>query len=268
MEILISIITMSSLGLLFSLGLVFAYRKLKVEEDPRVEKMLEILPQANCGACGYSGCRAFAEALVKGAVQPNGCPVAGKEAADQVANILGLREAEFIKKIARIHCRGSTEAAPSRGNYLGIATCYAAYLIGGNKQCTYGCLSLGDCVRACPFDAMSMSEEGLPLVRDDKCTACGICVDACPTNICELHPIEQNFLVFCRSEDRGARARKVCKNACIACGLCVRACPEAIALENNLAVIIDYKKINPEKIPEIEKCPTDSIGLIKKTENE
>lgn len=255
---------MTSLGFLFSFGLVFAYRKLKVEEDPRIEKVSEALPQANCGACGYSGCRAFAEAVSKGKASPDCCSVGGGEVIAQITEILGLKPTEFIKRVSRVHCRGTWEAARSRGVYRGISTCYAAHLIGGNKQCSYGCLGLGDCVRACPFDAMDMSEDGLPVVIEEKCTACGICVDVCPRNICELHPIEQNIIVFCRSEDRGAVARKVCKNACIACGICVRACPEAIIMENNLAVIVDYKKIDPEKIPEVERCPTDSIGRLKK----
>lgn len=265
MEVFIPVATMAFLGLVFSLGLVFAYRKLKVEEDPRIEQISELLPQANCGACGYSGCRAFAESVVRGIVEPNGCPVGGEDTASQITDIMGLKPAEFVKKIARVHCRGNNQAAPQRGNYLGITTCYASHLVGGNKKCSYGCLGFGDCVKACPFEAMYMSEEGLPVVIEEKCTACGICVDVCPRNIMELHPAEQNIIVFCRSEDRGAVARKVCKNACIACGICVRACPEAIILENNLAVIKDFRKIDPEKIPEIERCPTDSIGRIIKS---
>jgi len=255
---------MGAMGLLFSVGLVFAYRKLKVFIDPKIEKVAEILPQANCGACGYSGCQAFAEAVVEGKAASNGCPVGGEDVAAQVADIFGIKAEEIVKKLARVHCRGTWEAAKDRGTYRGIITCYASHLIGGNKQCIYGCLGLGDCVIECPFDAMYMSEEGLPVVLEDKCTACGLCVDVCPRNILELHSISQEIIVFCRSEDRGAVARKVCINACIACGICVRACPEAIILENNLAKITDYKKIDPVKIPEIEKCPTDSIGRLKK----
>ncbi len=266
-DLMIPVLTLTTLGLLFSVGLVLAYKKLKVEEDPKVEKISEALPQANCGACSFSGCRAFAEALVKGTAEANGCPVGGEEVAQSVANILGVKAGELIKKIARLHCRGTQTAAVERGVYLGISTCYASHLIGGNKQCSYGCLGYGDCVRACLFDAMYMGKEGLPLIREDKCTACGKCVDACPRNLLELHPISQNVLVFCRSEDRGPTARKVCKNACIACGICVRACPEAIILENNLAVITDYKKIKPENIPEIEKCPTNSIGRLRKDDD-
>lgn len=262
-EILIPILTMSALGFLFSAGLVLAYKRLRVEEDPKIEKVSEALPQANCGACGFSGCRAFAEAVVKGEAEANGCPVGGSDVAQDVAEILGVKAGEVIQKVARVHCRGTHQAAKDRGVYLGISTCHASHLLGGNKQCSYGCMGYGDCVRVCLFDAMFMGEEGLPIIIDDKCTACGKCVDACPRNILELRPLYQNILVFCRSEDRGPTARKVCKNACIACGICVRACPEAIVLKDNLAVITDYKKIDPDTIPEIEKCPTDSIGRLK-----
>lgn len=264
MEVFISIFTMAALALFFSIGLVFAYKRLRVYEDPKIEIVAEMLPQANCGACGYSGCRAFAEAVIREEVAPADCPVGGQEVADRISKTLGVKAGEIIKKVARVHCRGTWEAAKASGSYLGISTCFASHLIGGNKQCSFSCLGLGDCVRACPFDAMYMSEEGLPVVIEDNCTACGKCVEACPRNILELHPVSQEIIVFCRSEDRGPIARKFCKNACFACGICVRACPDAIILENYLAKIIDYKKIDPEKIPEIEKCPTDSIGRLKK----
>ncbi|MFQ5721927.1 MAG: RnfABCDGE type electron transport complex subunit B [Candidatus Aminicenantales bacterium] len=264
MALLIPIIIMGALGLLFSTGLVFAYKKLRVYEDPKIEVVAGVLPQANCGACGYSGCRAFAEALVKGQVPVNGCPVGGEEVAQRIANLVGVKAEHVVKKVARVHCRGTSQAAKDKGHYLGLKTCLASHLIGGNKQCSFGCLGLGDCVRACPFEAMYMDQDGLPVVIEEKCTACGKCVDACPRNIMELHPVNQQILVFCRSEDRGPLARRLCKNACIACGICVRACPDAIILENYLAKIIDYKKIPPDKIAEIEKCPTGAIGRLKK----
>lgn len=266
MEILIPIITMAALGLLFSAGLVVAYQKLKVEENPKVAAVSESLPQANCGACGYAGCQAFAEAVVRGEAEPNGCPVGGAATAQKIAEILGVEVGEIIKKVARLHCRGTREAAKDRGVYQGLTTCYAANLVGGNKQCTFGCLGYGDCVRACQFDALFMGADGLPYVIEEACTACGKCVDACPRDLFELHPLEQNILVYCRSRDRGPAAKKACKNACIACGICARACPDAIEMENNLAVIKDYKKILPDQIPAMEKCPTDAIGQLNKAE--
>ncbi len=268
MDILIPIITMGALGLLFSVGLVFAYKKLQVYEDPKIEIVSEILPQANCGACGYAGCRAFAEAVVKGEVEADGCPVGGEDVTTKIADTLGIKAPEVIKQLARLHCRGTHEAAKDKGSYVGISTCLASHLIGGSKQCSYGCLHSGDCARSCPFDALHMGKEGLPIVDENKCTACGKCVEACPRNLFELNPVSQEILVFCRSLDKGAASRKACKNACIACGICARACPEAIVMENNIAVINDYKKINPEKIPEIEKCPTDAIGRLHKKQEE
>lgn len=269
MDLLIPVLTMGALGFLFALGLAVAYQKLKVEEDPKIEEVNAILPQANCGACGFSGCRAFAEAVVKGDAEANGCPVGGADVANDVARVLGVDAGEVIKKVARVHCRGDRAAAKDRGEYQGVPSCAAAHLIGGNKQCSFGCMGFGDCVRACQFDAMAMKDNGLPEVYEEKCTACGKCVDACPRNLFELHPEDQNILVYCRSLDGPKASRKLCKNACIACGICARACPEAIVMENNLAVITDYKKIDPEKIPAIEKCPTKAIGRwIKQEENQ
>jgi electron transport complex protein RnfB len=266
MSFFIPVLTMAILGLLFSMGLAVAYKKLKVEEDPKIEAVNEALPQANCAACGFSGCRAFAEAVVKGKAEPNGCPVGGDDVAAEVATILGVSAGTVLRRVARLHCRGTKEAAASRGLYLGVETCAAAHLIGGNKQCTYGCLGYGDCVLSCPFDAMKMGEDGLPIVIEENCTACGKCVEACPRNLYDLLPLEQNIFVYCRSLDGPKSSRKYCHNACIACGICVRACPEQIYLDNNLAVIRDFKKIDPEKVPAIEKCPTQAIGRLKREE--
>jgi RnfABCDGE-type electron transport complex B subunit len=263
-DIGVPVLTMAVLGFLFSVGLVFAYKKLRVEENPKIAEVNDALPQANCGACGFSGCRAFAEAVINGKAEVSGCPVGGADTASKVASVLGVEAGEIIKKVARLHCRGTQEAAQSRGAYQGIPTCEAAHLVGGNKQCSFGCLGYGDCVKACLFDALDMGEDGLPVVQEENCTACGKCVDACPRNLFELHPLDQEILVFCRSEDRGPLARKLCKNACIACGICARACPEAIEMVNYLAKIKDFKKIDPEKLPEIEKCPTGAIGQIQK----
>lgn len=263
MNFLIPVLTMTVLSLLFSIGLVIAYKKFKVEEDPKIEAVNEALPQSNCAACGFSGCRAFAEAVVKGTAEANGCPVGGNDVAAEVAEILGVSAGTVLQRVARLHCRGTKEAAASRGLYLGVTTCAASHIIGGNKQCSYGCMGYDDCVLSCQFDAIKMGEDGLPIVIEENCTACGKCVEACPRGLYELHPIEQNMFVYCRSLDGPKSSRKLCKNACIACGICARACPEQIIMDNNLAVIRDYKKIDPEKIPAIEKCPTNAIERFK-----
>jgi len=263
MSFLVPVLTLTILSFLFSAGLVIAYKKLKVEEDPKIEAVNEALPQANCAACGFTGCRAFSEAVVKGTAEANGCPVGGNDVATEVAEILGVDAGMVLQRVARLHCRGTKEAAASRGLYLGVTTCAASHIIGGNKQCSYGCMGYGDCVLSCQFDAMEMGEDGLPIVIEENCTACGKCVEACPRGLYELHPLEQNIFVYCRSLDGPKTSRKLCKNACIACGICARACPEQIVMENNLAVISDYKKIDPEKIPAIEKCPTNAIERFK-----
>jgi len=263
-EILIPVLTMAALGLLFALGLVLAYRKLQVPEDPRLAVVAEVLPQANCGGCGFAGCRALAEAMVAGRALPESCPVGGEETARRVAEILGLSAGQMVKRIARVHCRGTWTAARPRGVYRGIMSCRSSHLMGGNKLCTYSCLGLADCVRSCPFDAMAMDENGLPIVYEDRCTACGKCVEACPRNIMELHPAADEVLVFCRSHDRGPAARKVCDNACIACNICVRDFPEAIVMDDFLAKVVDESRILRDQLGRLDRCPTGAIGRIQR----
>lgn len=263
-EILVPIVTMGVLGLLFAVGLAFAYKKFQVPVDPRLESVAEALPQANCGGCGFPGCQALAEAMVKGIAPPESCPVGGEETARRIAEILGVVSGDVVTKLARVHCRGTLKAAKARGVYRGVPTCSAAQLLGGNKECRYGCMGFGDCVRACPFEAMKMEENGLPVVYDDKCTGCGKCVEACPRGIMELLPASRTVMVFCRSLDRGPVSRKVCDNACIACGICARDFPQAVIMENYLARVVDETKIPVDRLSDLGKCPTGAIGLIGK----
>ncbi len=258
--ILLSILTMGSIGLLFSAVISVAYQKLKVEVDPRVEQILEVLPGANCGACGYPGCANYADAIVKGA-PINKCSVGGMAVAEIIGEIMGISPEDIVRKVARVHCRGDNEKAVQVGEYFGIPSCAAAHLAGGGgKLCNYGCLGFGDCERACPFGAIKVNSKGVAEVDEAICTGCGLCVQACPRGIISLEPIDKRILVLCASRDPGKISKAVCKVACIGCGLCAKKSPEGIVVENNLAKVIDASKVTDESI---KKCPTGAIKQLE-----
>ncbi len=259
---IISLLTMGGIGLLFAIVLLLAYKKLAVEEDPRIKEIESLLPGANCGACGYPGCAAYAEAIVLEGVPFDKCAPGGAEVVEKIAKVLGVEGVEVgERKVAQVMCQGTDEAALDRAIYHGINSCRAAHFtLGGDKECYWGCLGFGDCVLACPFDAIHMTDKGIPLVDRDKCTGCGLCVEACPRDIIELVPISQKVFVLCKNEDRGANARKYCDYACIACRLCVRNAPQgSMEMRNNLAIILDHKQVDGEAEKVIAKCPTKSI---------
>ncbi|MEE8638328.1 MAG: RnfABCDGE type electron transport complex subunit B [Candidatus Margulisiibacteriota bacterium] len=258
--IFISLLAMGGLGLFFAAVLGFASEKLKVIEDPRVAQVLEALPGLNCGACGYAGCHDLAEKIVaQGSLEDLRCPPGGSEVEEKIAEILGIAAAPAVKKRAVVKCGGGKALAVERAEYQGISNCTAAELVaGGSKACTYGCLGLGDCVTVCPFDAISMGEDDLPHVIEEKCTACGLCVEACPRNIIELVPCDNRVVVVCNSRDKGAVTRKVCKVGCIACMICVKAAPEGYQVADNLARV-NCEKGDGVAEPAIPKCPTKCI---------
>lgn len=265
--VLITIITLGGLGALSALILFAAAQKFKVFEDPRIDQVEEALPAANCGGCGYPGCRAFAEALVKADdISSMNCPVGGATVMAMVAGILGKEVAQTAPQVAVIRCNGSCEHRPRINEYQGASSCaVAASLYGGETGCSYGCLGLGDCVEACKFDAMYMDPEtGLPVVIEDNCVACGACVKACPKDIIELRntgPKSRRIFVSCVNKDKGAVAKKSCEVACIGCGKCQKVCPhDAITIENNLAYI-DYNKCKLCRKC-VEVCPTNAIHEI------
>ncbi len=262
--LLISIITLGVMALLFAVILAVADAKLRVEVDPKIEEIDAILPQANCGACGYPGCKNYATAIVEKGEEINKCSVGGQAVTDLIAKIMGVDSAETTKVVARVHCRGTEEAAKRKGYYEGIKTCRAAALVSsGDKLCDWGCLGYGDCERSCPFDAITMMPDGLPFIDEEKCTGCGICVEECPKDILELHPIDENVMIFCRSQDPPKQSRAVCKNACIACNICVRKCPTgALTMENNLVHVVAPEKFTEECYEGIDKCPTGAINFV------
>ncbi|MFO8001177.1 MAG: Fe-S cluster domain-containing protein [Marinilabilia sp.] len=262
--VLITILTLAGLGALAAVILYLASLKFKVFEDPRIDQVEDALPAANCGACSFPGCRAFAEALVKADdISDLNCPVGGSEVMEEIARILGKEPGKANPMIAVLRCNGTCEHRPRINQYEGAPSCAAAAaLYGGETGCSYGCYGLGDCVDACDFNAMYMDEEtGLPVIIEDNCVACGACVDACPKDIIEMRkkgPKGRRIYVSCVNQDKGAVAKKACEVACIGCGKCVKVCPfDAITLENNLAYI-DYEKCKlcRKCAPE---CPTNAI---------
>ena len=257
-----AVVTLMGLGLLFGTGLAFASRVLAVKQDERVEAIEECLPGANCGACGFAGCSSFSEALVEGDANPDDCTVCGSDTLSRMAEILGEDlDLSEDKEIAVVRCRGTKEAAEDRFKYAGIADCSAAEQVaGGHKACEYGCLGQGSCVDVCPFDAIFISEEGIPVVIEEKCTACGNCVEACPRDIIDIVPENQNVFLLCNAEYGPREARQVCSNACIACGLCARTCPhDAIVMQDNLPSF-DFDECDGCGAC-VEACPADCLEL-------
>jgi len=227
-----------------------------VHVDSRIEKIVDVLPNANCGACGYPGCSAFAKAVAEGKADPTGCIPGGSKVAHQIGDILGVSTDVSDPQMAVVHCKGGDAEARERCIYDGIEDCHAAVLAGnGSKVCQDGCLGLGSCVRACPFNALKITENGIAEVIPELCTGCGKCVAACPRSIISLIPRLHKIFLGCSNHDRGAKVKKYCSVGCTACTLCVKATPSgAIAMENNLPVL-DYTS-EENFITAAYKCPS------------
>lgn len=268
--LLFALLTLGLLGTVMAVILYFVAQKFKVIEDPKIDLVEDVLPKANCGGCGYPGCRNFAEVSVKAANETQSleglnCPVGGNAVMKQMAAILGLEVEEKEPMIAVIRCNGSIANSPAKVQYDGPASCaFAHNLYSGEGGCQFGCLGLGDCVASCDFDAIHMNPEtGLPVVND-KCVACGACVKACPRGIIELRnkgKKDRRIFVSCINKEKGGPAKKNCSVACIGCSKCFQVCPfEAITMENNLAYI-DFEKCKLCRKC-VEVCPTDAIHEI------
>ncbi len=253
-----SLIVLGLLALLLGTALALASRVFQVDVDPRIEQVEELLPGANCGACGLAGCATAAERMVTGDVSPHICPVCSEEARAEISRLLGIAVEEREPAVARMLCGGGMGCKTNK-DYRGVDDCRAAVLVhGGPKACDYACLGLGSCVDACPFEALFMGSDGLPHVIEERCTGCGVCERVCPTNVIKVMPKSRLIWVKCQSHDRGKVVNKICQTGCIACRKCEKEWPsDAIYGVNNLAVI-DYEKCDLcGKCAEV--CPRNTI---------
>jgi len=254
------IVFLAALGVVFGIALAIVAARFVVKVDPKVEKVRDTLPGANCGACGFAGCMGYAEAVVGNPdVAVSMCAPGKSAVAEKIAEITGKKAEKMDPKIARVFCQGGSSLSQRKFIYTGVMDCTAAVLAaGGDKSCQYGCLGYATCMRACPFDAITMSADNLPIISKEKCTACGKCVAACPKQVIELAMESKAVVISCHSRDKGADTKKKCQVGCIACGICVRTCPvDAIKIDNNIARIDHAKCIVCGLC--VKKCPTSAI---------
>lgn len=257
-KILLPVLIFIGLGAVMGALLAFASKIFAVKTDERAETIRECLPGANCGGCGFTGCSAYAEAVVNGEAPVNACTVGGAETAKKVAAVMGVEAGETVKMRAQVMCSGTNEYSKKKYIYSGVSDCVAASKIGGgNRVCPNGCIGLGTCVAACPFSAISVVN-GVAVVDYTKCEGCGVCVRACPKQIIKLIPFDSRHWVGCMSVDDGKTTRKYCDVGCISCKLCEKNCPEQAIAVDNFVAKIDYSKCSGcDKC--VDKCPRHII---------
>ena len=259
--VILSALLVICMGILLGLTIGIAAKVFEVKQDERIEFVTDELPGANCGGCGLAGCADFAKAIVEGSVEPTQCPVCAEDAVAKISKILGLESAaNKVKNVAIVLCGGDKEKAKFDAKYNGINDCKSASLVGaGVKGCKYGCLGLGTCARACPFNAIEINDKGLAVVHPELCVGCGKCVDACPKNLIKLVPENVHVHIFCSSPDKGAAKKKVCDVACIGCRKCAKNSePEQIKINGFLAQV-NYELPPPVEIIEAAACPTGCL---------
>jgi Na+-translocating ferredoxin:NAD+ oxidoreductase RNF subunit RnfB len=268
LPILFAFLVVALLGLLLGIGLAIASRILAVKKDKRIVAVEEALPGTNCGACGFAGCAAYAEAIVKENEELTLCKPGGGEAAEAIGEIMGVSvEVSHMKEVAQIHCRGGQKTAQYSYNYNGLKDCNGMHILfEGNKVCKFGCLGLGSCIKVCPTDAIDYDSEGLIWIDKNKCITCGKCIDICPTHVIKYIPYESDTIVACNSTDKGALVRKYCSVGCIGCKICEKKSPEGGFVVENFLATIDYS-YEGERENAKKACPPKCI-LSLGTKNE
>lgn len=260
-NILLAVVIIGGIGLFFGIILAIAGIVFEVKKDERITDICDVLPGANCGACGYTGCMAYASAIVTDNAPSNCCSVGKDPVAQKIADIMGVDAKAVEPKYAVVLCDGDCNKAKDKYEYAGVMDCVlASKLAGGAKECENGCLGLGTCVSVCKFDAISIVD-GIAVVDPDKCTACGQCVIHCPKHIIEIIPAKNNYFVKCINNDKGAFTNKYCQTGCIGCKICEKACPiDAIHVNDNIAKI-DYSICKNCGVC-ADKCPKKIIHTL------
>jgi len=266
-KVLYAFLSVAVLGGVLGIALAVASKFLSVKKDKRIAEAAEILPQLNCGACGYAGCSGYAEAIVLEGESLTLCSPGGPDVAKAMADFMGVKiEISEEKKVAQVFCRGGAKTSQYAFDYKGLTDCNALYsLYKGNKVCKYGCLGLGSCMSVCPADAISYDKEGLVWVDKDKCISCGKCIEVCPTGVMKWLPYSADYMVACSSKDKGALVRKYCTVGCIGCKMCEKKSPEGgFAVEDFLARI-EYSE-EGDRSAAYEACPPKCIVKITNVE--
>ena len=264
-QAVVAVIVLCGAGTVLGLIIGVVVKLFGAEVDPRMEETEELLPGANCGACGYAGCAAFAEALVQNKANPADCPSNSEESVARICSLLGITAGEREAKVAVVMCGGDNENAREAALYNGVADCKDAMLVaGGAKGCRHGCLGLGTCARVCPFGAIEITEKGIAVVHAELCTGCGQCVEACPRGLIKLVPATVRVHVLCSSPEKGGAKRKVCSVSCIGCRKCVKAAEEGQMIMKGFLATVNTD--NPPDASVAAVCPTGCLVAIDSTE--
>ncbi len=264
--ILVGVGILAGVSLVLAVVISLSYLKLRVWEDPRIDQVASMLPGANCGACGYPGCRGLAEQIVLRRAKPASCTVSSEDAREDIAAFMGIDAGEANRRVARLLGAGGTDVAQRRVEYHGVESCAAAMAVsGGGKACSWGCLGFADCAVACTFEAIEMGPTGLPTVDVDACSACGDCVTACPQGLFTILPLDAHLIVQCKNLLEGTAATNVCEVACNACGRCAAdAPPDLIQMQmGGRLPVINYDLIHLQTKEAIKRCPTGAIAWVE-----